>query len=211
MLRETGRALCFVGLRSHTRLQRALEEARARTPSLQYASFDELDLALEWCEEGLLGGAGAAAAEEIPLAQHEALAGFAEADIALLGDLLERRQLGVRELAVRKGDPAHELYLVVRGRLSVLAEDAQGGLRRLATLSPGMCFGEAALLEDATRSASVRADQPAVCYALSRAAARGLAQTRPELALRLLENLLRSSARTVARLSSERLAGETLA
>lgn len=211
MLHARKRSLVFVGLEHHPRLRRRLEEARSAAGILQIAGFDELDLALEWCEDALLAGDASREeeADELPLDRHELLAGLSTEQLALLASLLERRELAPRQLAVRTGEPASELFLVVRGRLSVVAEDHRGRLRRLATLSAGMGFGEAALVDAVARSASVRADCASVCWLLSRDAARALDHSSPSLKIRLLENLLRSSARIVSRLSIERLAGET--
>jgi glutaminase len=104
---------------------------------------------------------------------------------------------------VRKGEPADELFLLVHGALSVLSDRADGRVRRLATLSPGMGFGEPSMLEGSTRTAFVRADRASACWVLKRASFDALGAGYPELKIRLLENLLRSATRTMGRLSVE--------
>ncbi|TFG98692.1 MAG: cyclic nucleotide-binding domain-containing protein, partial [Myxococcales bacterium] len=123
-----------------------------------------------------------------------------------MAGLMERRSFAAREMVVRKGDPADELFLLVAGALSVLSDLADGRLRRLATLSPGMGFGEPSMVEGATRSAFVRADRPSVCWVLKRATFASLDANCPELKIRLLENLLRSATNALGRLSFEALA-----
>ena len=55
-----------------------------------------------------------------------------------------------------QGDPADDLYVVVRGRLRVSVE-ADGERRDLNELGPGAAVGELALLTGSRRSASIRA------------------------------------------------------
>ncbi len=200
-----GRSLAFVGMARHPRLLRQLEEARASDASLPLLVFEDLDAALEWCENAVLAAHGVVAEdrEELPLAKHELLRGFDAEQLELLASLMERRRYAARESVVRKGDPADELFLLVHGALSVLSDRADGQVRRLATLSPGMGFGEPSLVEGSTRTAYVRADRPSVCWVLKRASFDSLGASCPELKIRLLENLLRSATRTMSRLSVE--------
>ena len=101
-----------------------------------------------------------------------------------------------------------EQFLVVQGELSVLAEGTDGQLHRLSTLSAGMGFGEPSLAGGGTRTASVRADTRAVSWVLDRAAYESLDGPEQSIRVKLLENLLRSSTRSVARLTGEALAAE---
>ncbi len=204
---DDGRTLAFVGLGRHPRLRRFFEEARSPDAGTSLIRFEELDLALEWCEDRLLSEAGAMEPtdEELPLGKHAFLEGFGDAELEVLFAHLERREFATRKFVVRKGEPADELFLLVRGELSVLADTAGGRLRRLSTLSPGMGFGEPFLIEHATRSAFVRADRASVCWVLSRDRFRKLAAVAPGLEAKLLQNLLASTTRILERLSMEAL------
>ena len=200
-----GRTLALVALDRHPRLQRFLDEARSQTELLGFASFEELDVALEWCEQQLLGPHSAASSEdgpELPLAKHSFLDGLDPFEIEQVANAMERREFAARQFVVRKGDPANAIFLLVRGRLSVVADDPRGRLRRLAVLSPGMGFGEPAIV-DARRTAFVRADEASVCWVLKNAAFRSFEASSPKLEIRLLENLLRSALRIVDRLTRD--------
>lgn len=203
-----GRTMGFAGMARHRRLVRSLDEARARDAALPRAIFDELDAAVEWCEDTLLAehGASLEARREIELSEHELLKGLDAAELECLTNLLERRTFAARSMVVRKGDPAAELFFLVDGALSVLSDLPDGRLRRLATLSPGMGFGEPAMVKGATRTASVRADRPSVCWVLKRADLDSLDASAPVVKIRLLENLLRSATKTLDRLSFEVIA-----
>jgi glutaminase len=207
-LAQQGRAVAFSGISRHPRVLRLLDEARARNGRPAPIVFDELEVAVEWCENALLAAHGAAVErhEELPLSKHELLRGLGADELEWVAKLMERRSYAAREIVVRKDDAADELFLLVDGALSVLSDLSDGRLRRLATLSPGMGFGEPSMLEGATRTAFVRADRPSVCWVLKRATFASLDASCPALKIRLLENFLRSTTKALGRLSLESLA-----
>jgi CRP-like cAMP-binding protein len=194
-------------MQRHARLQRFLAEAQAADPDLRLLDFDDLDSALEWCEERLLEDPGPEAREpgEVPLARHELLLGLDAGELALVSGRLERREYDARAWVVRQDEPADAIYLLVKGRLSVVVETVDGRLLRLSTLSPGMGLGEAALVEGATRTASVRADEPSSCWVLRADEFQALSDREPALESRLLENLLRATTRIVRQMNADAL------
>ncbi len=165
----------------------------------------QLDLGLEWAERQLLErhGTRRSLASIAGLAEHRLCVGVSARDIVHLEQRVERRDFEPGALIVRRGDAADTLYFLVKGDVSVLVELPEGGFKRLATLSPGMGFGETALIAGGVRSADVRADTTVTCYALSAKAFACLEHDCPALMIRLLLNLLRSSAETSQRLTAE--------
>jgi CRP-like cAMP-binding protein len=91
----------------------------------------------------------------------------------------------------------------MRGQVSVTVDVPGGRVARLSTISPGMAFGELAVIDRSTRTADVRADAPAECRLLSAEVLDRLGDTDPEIKMRILENLLRSVHRMVSRLNHE--------
>lgn len=81
---------------------------------------------------------------------------------------LERLDVSTGETIIRQGEAGEECYVLRSGRVEVLARGAQGDERILATLDPGSLFGEAALLTDGPRNATVRAIEPCTLLALRR-------------------------------------------
>jgi len=205
---KEGRSVSFAGMAQHPRLTRLLDEARAGDATAPFAVFDDLDPALEACENAIFARWGAKRDDdaELPLATHQLLQGLDSDQLELLASRMERRRFAPRELVVRKGDPGDELFLLVRGELSVLSDLPAGGMRRLATLSAGMGFGERSMLDGAVRTAFVRADRPSVCWVLKRSGFDSLDACCPALKIRVLENLLRSATTIFDRLTADALA-----
>ncbi len=178
-----------------------LDPKCARAVSFQ----PQLDLGLEWCERGLLEryAAGHAVAAIASLAEHRLCMAASAADIAMLEARVERSAYEPGSMIVRRGDAADALYFLMRGEVSVIVELPQGGHKRLSTLSAGMGFGESALIAGGVRSADVRADTAVECCTLSADAFARLEHERPSLMIRLLHNLLHSTANTAKRLTAE--------
>lgn len=167
----------------------------------------QLELGIEWCERGLLRLHGAAAAApvdaSVELAQHQLCSGLTAAEVEALRACLLVCRFEPGALIVRRGEPAEGLFLLMRGEVSVVLELAQGGSKRLSTLSAGMSFGELALLQHGTRSADVRADSAVECLVLSRTAYARLEREQPTVLIRLMHQLLRGMSQTALRLTAE--------
>jgi putative peptide zinc metalloprotease protein len=81
---------------------------------------------------------------------------------------LEQKTVPAGATIVRQGEYGEECYLLRSGRVEVVVEEGGGEGRDLATLEAGSLFGEAALLTDAPRNATVRALEPCELLALRR-------------------------------------------
>jgi putative peptide zinc metalloprotease protein len=81
---------------------------------------------------------------------------------------LERLEVPSGETIIRQGEAGQECYVLRSGRVEVVTNGAEGDERILATLDPGSFFGEAALLTDGPRNATVRAIEPCTLLALRR-------------------------------------------
>ena len=180
-----------------------LDEAFARGGGGPLQVADDLDAALETVEDALLLDADQDAADAVPLAGHDLVHGLDEAGLAAVGRHLERRAYQPGERILERGAVADALLLLEAGRASVSVDVPGQGPRRLSTLGPGMCFGEAALVTGERRTADVRADSEVVCLALTTDAFAALLAEHPEVAAQLLKNLLRTVTATAARLTRE--------
>jgi NADH dehydrogenase len=81
------------------------------------------------------------------------------------------------QIIIRQGDIGRSMYLVQSGSVEVVATEPDGTEKRLAVLDAGSHFGEIAVLQNARRSATVRALQPVTLLRLSREETRELSAT----------------------------------
>ena len=94
-----------------------------------------------------------------------------------LAERVSRRQAAPGERIIEQGAAGDACYLVRRGTVEVVLQDEPGGEgRQLAVLAEGGLFGEAALVTDMPRNASVRALEPCELLVLTRADLLGAAE-----------------------------------
>jgi putative ABC transport system ATP-binding protein len=81
--------------------------------------------------------------------------------------MVEEAQAG--DVVIRQGDPGELFYLIRSGRVEVVIEEEEGRTRSVAELGDGQYFGEAALLRDEPRNATIVARTKCVFYTLGKA------------------------------------------
>jgi glutaminase len=199
-------SLLFSAIQHHPGLIRMLEQAYAALGAgTQSHVFADLDAALEWGEEHLLRAASSetSPATRVPLEAHDLCRGLDPDAVLVLGGRLRQRRFARGELIVRAGEHGDAMYLLASGHASIVLAQPNGQLTRLATVAPGMVFGELALVGRSVRTADIRADDAVECYVLDARTFDALGDTHPALKIVLLENLLRQAYDTVARLNGE--------
>jgi len=102
-------------------------------------------------EQGRLPGMNIDELRQVPL-----FADISGEDLEQLYEMAETISIPAGELVLREGDPGDSLYVVLDGELEVTKRQGDQEIQ-LALYEPGQFFGEMALLEQAPRSASVRA------------------------------------------------------
>src|ERR1041385_3913235 len=95
--------------------------------------------------------------------------------------LLQEEQYGFGDVIVKQGDPADSFYILTRGRARALKVKADGEEIPLGSLKPGDSFGEAALAEGGTRSATVRCSTAVDLLRIDRSDFLELTQAEPEM------------------------------
>ncbi len=115
----------------------------------------------------------AAAAEDLLVAkflkQASPFATLGPDRLRWLTSRLEHLSVSAGTTIIRQGEPGEACYLVRSGQVEVLAQQDGTAERSLATLGPGTLFGEAALLTEAPRNATVRALEPCELLVVHRA------------------------------------------
>jgi glutaminase len=203
--RQRFREVVITGLDADAGLKQYFAAALARKPAALLLEMEEADTALELCEDQLLYDIRVSAPGGIPvsLENFDLCEGLDEVSIDVLRSVLKTRRFKAGDPIVAIGDPADSLFFLASGQVSVTIDLAGGGTRRLTTCTPGMIFGEMAILERRPRSAVVRADTPVECWELMIADFEHLTGTHPDLKVKLLENFARSLSIRVRRLTDE--------
>jgi glutaminase len=185
------RRIVFTHIEGVPPLRRYLKAKLCERFEELFESFDDNDTALESCENRLLAHLfpGETADHGVNLRDYELLRDLSDEDIAAVGKLLHRRTHAPGEVIIKTGDEAHELFLLADGKVSVTITLPTGRRKRLATFSPGMAFGEMAVLDRAPRSAMIVADTKVTCDVLPLRDFEALGTTHPTIKIKMLENL----------------------
>ena len=170
-----------------------------------YRAFDDNDLALEWCENRWLDSRRSPSLENVatPLEDYELFRGLGPDEVRVVSGLLVLRSYRQNEVIVDLGAEAREIFFLHRGSVSISVPLPNGGQRRLGLFTPGMAFGEVAMLDQAPRSAVVRAETDVECHRLQRDHFEALEQTHPHIKITLLRNMALGLARLLRKATRE--------
>jgi sulfate permease, SulP family len=155
------------GLKDHPDLDRAVEAA-------------EQELLAEGEEQATITRTG------LPLAQCQLFEGLDAGAAARLAQTLKPRTLAAGERLFGEGDAGDALYVLTAGSVSVMSASRS---QRFASFSPGMSFGETALLDGQGRTADAVADVASQVHVLTAAALARLQAEEPALAAQVYRNL----------------------
>ncbi|HEX3706366.1 MAG TPA: Crp/Fnr family transcriptional regulator [Mycobacteriales bacterium] len=111
----------------------------------------------------------------------------------------ERQAFRRGALIIRQGTEGDGLYVVASGSVLVSREARSGSKRALNVIEAPGSFGELALLDNRTRSASIEALEDSELFCISRESFLGLLSKDP----RLVDGLIRELGRMIRRLSDQ--------
>ena len=148
--------------------------------------FALLDDAIEWAEDQMIyrHGGFTPLKETSHLGEQALLAELTVDEIAALAELSTERRYEAGQRIISAGGPANSLFFLQSGMVSVKLPSGV----RLASLGPGMEFGEMAML-DHRRSADVWADTPVNCLELPLDSFDDYRRLHPQIALKIMRNL----------------------
>ena len=144
-----------------------LQEAGAIVGDDPYIQIAEnLDYAMEYCEDILLAGQTEDGAES-DLVEQLATVFTTRDDAERIRAYFTPMDFSAGETLIRQGDRADGLYYLQSGRMTVFLELPDGGRRRLSVFREGTILGEMGLYSGHARSSSVVAEGPCRIYHLS--------------------------------------------
>lgn len=196
---QEGLAVVFARLGSRPEVQGPL---RRTTPpgDRGFLSFEDNDLAVEWCEDRLLGGQGNWSTLRGTLADSVLFRNLPADLLARVEAVTQQRHYAPGEEIITRGQTGDDrVFFIESGHVNVLVPLDNGAHHRVATLAAGMNFGELMLLGQTTRTATVVANTEVTCRILDAAALDQLARDAPAVKIVLLENLARDMAEKLKR------------
>jgi glutaminase len=172
------------------RLTRALAETEEGHHLRQ---FRDADAALEWCEDQLLAGAGSSVGTKFSVSEINLFKGLTPEECRLVESIIRPLVFDKGDVIMREGDPAKLFFVLARGTVSVEIKVHGKGERRkrVASIGPGLTFGEMALLDGGKRSADVIANERVICYGLGVEELHELSADHPNVMITILSNLTR--------------------
>ncbi len=156
------------------------------------------------------------------LAQVEVFSDLEERELAEVAQVAVPRTFDRGEVVFREGDKGDTCYVVRSGSVSIRREHMDGRTLALAELRPGSMFGELAMFDSETRSATAEALEPTQLVAILGSDMQRVLRTTPEIGLKMLgalaqrlrranERLLQQSFQTVAGRVASALLTQTIA
>jgi glutaminase len=190
-LAHLGKSLVFTHAERFPLLRRLMKVKLAHRFEELFRAFDDNDAALEWCENRLLDAALPARSRggSAAIRDYELFDNLTKDELLVVSALLQRRAYESGETIIRVGEEAGHLFFLAKGSVSVLLSLPSGTIRRLATFSAGMAFGEMAVLDRSPRSAMIRADSAVECDLVSVEDLARLGQSHPAITIKLFQNL----------------------
>ncbi len=125
-------------------------------------------------------------AHEAFLAKVPIFANCTAEEIAAIAGVAQDAYFQPGQIIVTQGTPGQAFYMIIDGQVEIL-RDSQS----LGAFGPGDFFGEMSLLDQAPRSATIRALRETRCLMLSSWDFRSLLEKHPSIAIKLLEVLSR--------------------
>ena len=158
ILENVGVTAILTGFEPNSDVLRALRAHIDKSQKVR--QFALLDEAIEWAEDQVIYryGGFTTVTESTHLSEQALLSGLSAEEIATLVEFSATRQYPAGAKIIGIGEPANSIFFIQRGMVSVKLPSGV----RLASLGPGMEFGEMALLTR-ERTADVWADTAVQC------------------------------------------------
>jgi SulP family sulfate permease len=127
----------------------------------------ELDHALEWCENEIIGQHQGLEQEEASLRQWFTQILGNERDAIALMHRCERIEVDAGETIVRAGDAADSMHFILEGRVGIMVGTDENRTTRVRSLGRYTTIGEMGLVSRVPRSATIQAEIASVLYVLN--------------------------------------------
>lgn len=145
--------------------------------------FDDLDHAMEWCENTLLSHSELPDSKSITVEeQFESRTMTRMLDVSTISKYLERVEIKAGKYIMRQGDDPDVLYFIESGRVDIQLELEDGKSVRLRSMRAGTIVGEVGFYLGRPRSASIVVSEKGIFQKLTRDAYYKMGEEQPEAA-----------------------------
>jgi glutaminase len=161
VLKGKGTQVLFTGVSGKFGFTKKLKSLLPSISDWPGMDFQDIDRALEFCEERVLSDGGwspTGASAPVALSDQPLCKGFSKEELDFLEGLLDKQTFQQGEVICRDGETADRLYFLERGQVSAWVRLDRERKRRLNVIGSGWAFGESALFGDGRRIADVISD-----------------------------------------------------
>ena len=173
---------------------RLIERAGFDSETFKVAFADELDVALERCEDQIIKDRVEAPMVTglVPFHEFEIFQSLDSRELSAVEGFLEMESFPPGHRILAQGSHPDHIYLLAKGLVSIYhqGENPEQKAQRIAAFGPGVCFGDIAVIDQSPRSADVWADHPSTCYTLSATSLAKLEDQHPDIYAKVIRNVL---------------------
>ena len=191
--------LFFTGTDSMYRFRRFLTRQAEDIDAAALLRFAETDRALEWCEDQVIAShrTTGSSSGAVSLSAQYLCDGLSQDELERLCSVCRSRSFSPGDYVFNAGDAGRSFFFILSGVVDIVLTMDGKRERRLVTMTPGMSFGEFALLTEDPRSASARAVEQTVCQEV------GFSDVADDIKIKLLSNLAKELSRRLTREARE--------
>ena len=172
-----------------------LDHARYDTEIYDVLFFEDIDIALEHCEELLIQAHVEAPMIKglVPFHEFEIFNDMTSQELSLIEGLLGMEGFPAGCKMIEQGSDPESIYLLTKGSVSIIYNSSNSDdqlHQRIAAFGPGVSFGELAVVDCSKRTADVWADEDVTCYTLSLDNLRMLESSSSAIHAKIIRNIL---------------------
>ena len=111
-------------------------------------------------------------------------------EVDTVSALFQEKKLDKGKTVFVEQMPGESLYLIKKGAVRITKLIAEGDEKTLITLKAGDVFGEMAILDGSSRSATARVDTDTILFSVNKTNFEKLCKSHPGIALKIMRNII---------------------
>lgn len=115
--------------------------------------------------------------------------GLSLEELGEIAQIVETEEYHDEEILFRMGDPGNYAYILVSGMVDLSVTDKKGRKQSSRKLTSGTCFGELALLDGRSRSATAKVMEESILAIIGREDFLNLVHKMPAIAVSIIEQM----------------------